>query len=80
MEKYSGFENWLKATDHVSWNTYLSFMRQIEKALMCDLEKITSVSMLKKLMIDLENNRSFAARSYLSFRPASLRRKKRKMI
>ena len=63
MEKYHGFENWLKANNYVSWKSYLSFMRQIEKILMCDLEKITSASILKKLMIDLENNRSFAARS-----------------
>ncbi len=63
MEKYHGFENWLKANKYVSWNTYLSFMRQIEKSLMCDLSKITSVSILKKLMVDLQNNRSFTARS-----------------
>ncbi len=63
MEKYHSFENWLKANNYASWNTYLSFMRQIEKTLMCDLEKITSVSILKKLMVDLQSNRSFAARS-----------------
>ena len=63
MEKYHAFENWLKAKNYVSWNTYLSFMRQIEKTLMCDLEKITSASILRKLMIDLKNNRSFTSRS-----------------
>jgi hypothetical protein len=63
MEKYHGFESWLKANKYDSWKTYLSFMRQIEKSLMSDIEKITSVSILRKLMADLENNRSFAARS-----------------
>ena len=30
MEKYHAFENWLKAKNYVSWNTYLSFIRQIQ--------------------------------------------------
>ena len=41
MEKYHGFENWFKANKYVSWKSYLSFMRQIEKDLgNIDLEKI----------------------------------------
>ena len=64
MEKYHGFENWLRANKYVSWNTYLSFMRQIEKTLLVkEFESITSISILQKLFIDLQNNRSFMARS-----------------
>ena len=64
MEKHHGFENWLKANNYVSWKTYLSFMRQIESTLLVKgFENITSTSMLKKLLIDLENNRGFKSRS-----------------
>jgi len=64
MEKYHGFESWLKANSYVSWKSYLSFMKQIENRLLVkDFEKINSASMLKKLMIDLENNRAFKSRN-----------------
>ncbi len=64
MENYHGFESWLKANSHVSWKTYLSFMKQIENTLLVkDFEKIASTFMLKKLMIDLENNGAFKSRS-----------------
>jgi hypothetical protein len=64
MEKYHGFENWLRANNYVSWNTYLSFMHQIEKTLLVkEFEKITSASVLQELFNDLRNNKSFMARS-----------------
>ena len=64
MEKYLGFENWLKANDYVSCKTYLSFMKQIENTLMVkEFDKIRSVSMLEKLFEDLKVNRAFTARS-----------------
>jgi hypothetical protein len=64
MEPYHGFENWLKANEYVSWKSYISFMRQIEKTLLVkNLEGITSTTVLKKLMIDLQNNRAFMART-----------------
>ncbi len=31
--KIYGFENWLKANNYVSWKSYLSFLKQIEKDL-----------------------------------------------
>lgn len=64
MEKYQGFENWLKANDYVSWKTYLSFMNQIEKTLLVkDFDKIRSVTILEQLFKQLEVNRAFTARS-----------------
>jgi hypothetical protein len=64
MEKYHGFESWLKANDYVSWKSYLSFMKQIESTLLVkDFEKITSPSLLKRLRSDLERNRAFQSRS-----------------
>ena len=64
MEKYHGFESYLKANNYVSWKTYLSFMRQIEKDLgNIGLEKITSSSYLKKLLLELENKSVFMSRS-----------------
>lgn len=64
MEKHHGFENWLKANDYVSWKSYLSFMKQIESTLLIkEFEKITSTSLLRKLLIDVENNRAFQSRS-----------------
>jgi len=64
MEKYHGFESWLKANDYVSWKSYLSFMKQIESTLLVnDFEKITSPSLLKRLRSELESNRAFQSRS-----------------
>lgn len=64
MEKYSGFENWLKANEYVSWKTYLSFMKQIENTLMVkEFDKIKSVTVLVQLFKQLEMNRAFTARS-----------------
>jgi hypothetical protein len=64
MEKYHGFESWLKTKKYKTWNTYLSFMRQIEKDLgNIALEKITSIAYLKKLLIELENKSVFMSRS-----------------
>ena len=64
MEKYHGFESWLKANEYVSWKTYLSFMKQIETTLIVkDFDKINSVSVLHQLFKQLETNRSFMARS-----------------
>jgi hypothetical protein len=64
MEKYHAFENWLKSNNYVSWKSYLSFMRQIENTLLVkELESISSTSILKKLLLDLEGNRAFQARS-----------------
>jgi hypothetical protein len=64
MEKYHGFESWLRANNYVSWKSYISFMHQIEKALFVkDFDGITSVTVLQKLFIDLQNNRAFQARS-----------------
>jgi len=64
MEKHHGFENWLKANNYVSWKSYLSFMRQIEGTLLIkDFEKITSPSLLNKLLTELRSNRAFQARS-----------------
>lgn len=64
MEKYHGFESWLKKKDYVSWKTYLSFMKQIENTLMVkDFDKISSSTVLQQLLIQLQTNRAFAARS-----------------
>ena len=64
MEKYPGFENWLKANEYVSWKTYLSFMKQIENTLMVkEFDKIKSVTVLVQLFKQLEVNRAFTARS-----------------
>ncbi len=62
MEKFHRYESWLKANNHVSWTFYLSFMRQIEKELIIDIEKIKSHSVLKQLLIQLESKPSFKAR------------------
>jgi len=64
MEKFHGFENWLKANDYVSWRSYLSFMHAIEKELgVKDFDQINSGSVLQQLLIKLQNARSFAART-----------------
>jgi hypothetical protein len=64
MEKFQGFANWLKANSYVSWSEYMSFMKTIDKTLLVkDFEKITSTSILQKLFSQLQDNRSFAARS-----------------
>ena len=64
MEKFHGYENWLRANNYVSWKSYLSFMKVIESTLLVkDFESIVSVSILKQLFIRLETNRSFMARS-----------------
>lgn len=64
MEKYHGFENWLKANGYVTWNTYLSFMRQIEKDLGgMDLEKINSATYLNQLRNELQTKNPFMSRS-----------------
>jgi hypothetical protein len=63
MEKYHGFESWLKANDYVSWKSYLSFMKQIEHDLGgIDLEKVNNVSYLKRLRMELETKSAFMAR------------------
>jgi hypothetical protein len=63
MEKYHGFESWLKAKDYVSWKSYISFMKQIEHDLGgIDLEKINNAPHLKKLRIELETKPAFMAR------------------
>ena len=63
MEKYHGFESWLKANNYVSWKSYLSFMRQIEHDLGgIDLEKINNSSYLKKLRMELQTKPAFMAR------------------
>ena len=64
MEKFHGFESWLKQKEYVSWKTYLSFMKQIEKDFGgIELEKITSISYLQKLLIELESKTAFISRS-----------------
>jgi hypothetical protein len=64
MEKYHRFESWLKANNYVTWNTYLSFMRQIEKDLGgIDLEKINSPAYLTQLRIELQTRNAFMSRS-----------------
>ncbi len=64
MEKNHGFESWLKANNYVSWKSYLSFMKQIEKDLGgVDLENITSTAYLNKLLLELESKNSFMSRS-----------------
>ncbi len=64
MDKYDGFESWLKTNNYVSWKSYISFMHQIEKTLFVkDFDKITSVKVLQSLFNDLQKNRSFMARS-----------------
>ena len=64
MEKYHGFENWLKTKGYKSWNNYLSFMRQIEKTLSVqDFESITAIPELQKLFNDLEKHPSFKSRN-----------------
>lgn len=64
MEKYHGFESWLKANEYVSWKSYISFMHQIEKTLLVkDFDTIHSAPLLQKLMADLQNNRAFMSRS-----------------
>jgi hypothetical protein len=64
IEKYQGFENWLKANNYVSWKSYLSFMKVIENTLMVkEFSNITSTSILQQLFNQLQTNRSFAARS-----------------
>lgn len=63
MEKNHGFESWLKAKGYKTWSTYLSFVRQIEKDLGgIDLESVTSVSYLKKLMMELKTRNAFMSR------------------
>lgn len=64
MDRYQGFENWLKANDYVSWKSYLSFMKQIETTLLVkDFDLIRSVTVLEQLFKQLETNRAFNARS-----------------
>ena len=63
MEKYHGFENWLKGNNYVSWKSYLSFMKAIEKDLQVDIVNINSVSILKQMLVKLEASRSFMSRS-----------------
>jgi hypothetical protein len=64
IEKFQGFENWLKANGYVTSYVYLGYMRTIDKTLFVkDFERITSTALLQKLFDDLKNNRSFAARS-----------------
>ncbi len=63
MEKYHRYESWLKANDHVSWKSYLSFVLQIEKELIMDIETIKSPSILKQLLKQLKSKASFNRRS-----------------
>ena len=57
MEKYHGFESWLKANKYVSWKSYLSFMKQIENTLIVkDFDKISSVSVLQQLFSQLKKS------------------------
>ena len=64
MEKYHGFESWLRANNYVSWKSYLSFMNAIENTLMVkDFEYITSIFVLKQLFLKLEANSAFMGRS-----------------
>lgn len=64
MEKYHGYESWLKRKGYKTWSTYLSFMRQIEKDLgAMDLSKINSVAYLEKLRAELQTRNSFMSRS-----------------
>jgi hypothetical protein len=63
MVKYHSYENWLKSKGYKTYNTYLSFMRQIEKDLgNIDLEQIKSISYLKKLMEEIKSRNTFAKR------------------
>lgn len=63
MEKFHAFENWLKASGYTTGGNYLGYMHTIDETLSVkEFEKITSKSILQQLMIQLQNNRSFAAR------------------
>lgn len=64
MAHYQDFENWLKSNKYVSWKTYLSFMKTIDKELsVSDFHNITSTSILQQLLTKLQEGRSFRARS-----------------
>jgi len=64
VEKYQGFEKWLKENNYVSWKTYLSFTNQIEKTFLTkEFDKITSIAKLTSLLSELQSNRNFASRS-----------------
>lgn len=62
MEKYHGYESWLKKK-YRTWTTYLSFMRQIEADLGgLNLDVITSIPYLRKLFIELQGRNKFMSR------------------
>jgi hypothetical protein len=64
MEKFQSYENWLRSEGYKSVKEYLGYMHTIDQTLMVrEFENITSRAILKKLFIDLEGNRAFAART-----------------
>ena len=64
MEKYHGFESWLKKNNYKTWSTYLSFLRQVEKDLGgINLDNINSTAYLTKLRIELQGKNAFMSRS-----------------
>ncbi len=63
MEKFQNFENWLKASNQLSWRENLISIQTIDKILMVpNFEKISSVSILNQLMSALKKNVSFASK------------------
>ena len=64
MENLQSFENWLKAKEYKTAPQYASYVRTIVSILMIpNFEKITSVTILKKLLNEVKNNRAVAART-----------------
>lgn len=64
MEKYEGFDNWLKANHYVSRKSYLSLMNQIEKTLpVKDFDMIRSPSILERLLREFTSKRTIMAMS-----------------
>lgn len=60
MEKYEGFDLWLKANHYVSRKSYLGLMDQIERTLpVKDFDMIRSASILERLL------REFAAKKVI---------------
>jgi hypothetical protein len=63
MEKFHGFESWLKINGYTTWKQYIGYMKQIEKGLGgIDLLKINSASVLEKLRTELQSKNAFMSR------------------
>lgn len=63
MDNYMRFEGWLKSNNYVSWKSYISFIKTIDKALgIANFEKIKSVQQLQQLLLQLQGTSNFLER------------------